>query len=285
MRSPFRRAATLPLGIDLGLERVAVVACETVAGELVVRDAHSTEVPTGDPATIDLTIAEALRSIVSRVSVPERRCVIAAPPADVVSRVFRVPPGMRRPEAERAATLEADSIVDWPSTERLVALDPIPERTGEMLLSIARHSTIVRLVAIARAAGCKAVAVDVAACAWRRAIRDADAVLDCTGDRASLVIFGEPIGMPHLFAPRLIDERLATNIRAALVQARRDGFADVQRLAILGTPYRYESLEALLRDDGYAVTQVVLGENVSPPWAFAYGLATWSVAERGLIES
>jgi hypothetical protein len=208
--------------------------------------------------------------------------VLAAPAAEVTTRVFRLPPGMRRREAERAAALEADTLVDWPPSERLVALDPIPGTSDEMLLSIARNSTLERLVAIARAAGLKAVAVDIPACAWRRAIADADALLDCSTDRATLVIFGQPVGVTHIFAPRLIDDRLASQIRTAFVDARRDGVADVQRLDILGSRYRFESIEALLRGDGYQIEAVKLGGLESPPWAFAYGLASWSVAPRGL---
>ncbi len=104
-------------------------------------------------------------------------------------------------------------------------------------------------------------------------------------DRAALIIFGEPVGITHLFPPRLIDDRLASNVRAALVDARRDGHADVQRLAILGTRFRYESMEELLRSDGYSIGPVVLGGVESPTWTFAYGLASWSIAPRGLVSA
>lgn len=151
-----------------------------------------------------------------------------------------------------------------------------------MLLSIARNSTVQRLVAIARAGGLKPVAVDVPVCAWRRAVPEADAVLDCQTDRAELVIFGSLLGITQLFPPRLVDDRLANHVRVAFADARRDGIADVQRLAILGTQYRYESIEPLLRDDGYTIGPVALGGLQAPPWTFAFGLASWSIAPRGL---
>jgi len=278
-----RRDDSLPLGVDVGTDAVSIVA-STLAGDgFMVRETGTLDVPPSDERDLDLRIAETLRRVVGDFRTRERRCILAAPASEVITRTFRVPPGMRRGEAERAAALEADTIVDWPGLERLTALDPIPGKSDEMLLSVARASTVERLVAIARAAGLRPVAVDIPTCAWRRAIPLADAVLDCTADRVALVIFGEPAGVAHLFPPRLIDERLAASVRTAFVEARRDGLADVQRLAILASGYRYESLEALLHDDGYAVVPVSLGGLEGPPWTFAYGLASWSVAPLGLV--
>lgn len=278
-----RKAISLPLGVDIGAEFVSIVAADAAGDGFLVRETRSRDVPPCEASTLDRTIAETLRALVDSFATNERRCILAAPAGEVVSRSFRRPPKMRRSEADRAASIEADTIVDWSISERLVALDPIPGKADEMLLSIARSSTIERIVTIARAAGLRPVAVDVPACAWRRAIAHADAVLDCTSDRAALVIFGDPIGVTHLFPPRLVDDRLASNVRAALVDARRDGHADVQRLAILGSPFRYESLEELFRDDGYAIVPVDLGGVIAPPWTFAYGLASWSIAPRGLL--
>jgi len=278
-----RRSTSLPLGVDIGSEFVSAVVAHAEDDGFTVRETRTLEVPPTE--TVDRAIAETLRELLATLVTRERRCILAAPAGEVVTRTFRLPPGMRRGEAERAAALEADSIVDWPPSERLVALDPIPGRSEERLLSIARNSTVQRLVSIARAAGLRPVAVDVPACAWRRAIPDADAVLDCSTDRAALVVFGDPAGVTHLFPPRLIDDRLAAGVRTAFVDARRDGIADVQRLAILGSRYRYESLEELLHDDGYALAAAQLGGVDSPSWTFAYGLASWSIAPRGLTAS
>jgi hypothetical protein len=278
----FGRSASLPLGVDIGPDVVSIVAADAAGDGFIVRETETLEVPQSDATLLDLRIAATIDKVLARLVTRERRCVLAAPAAEVATRIFHAPPGMRRREAERAAALEADTLVDWPASDRLVALDPIPGKADEMLLSIGRHSTIERLVAIARAAGLKAVAVDTPACVWRRAIPDADALLDCSSERAALVIFGESVGATHLFPPRLIDERLASQVRTALVDARRDGVADVQRLAILGSGYRFESIEELLRDDGYLIQAVHLGGLEAPPWAFAYGLASWAVAPRGL---
>lgn len=279
-----RSRRSLPLGVDIGAERVSVVASDATADGFTVRVAETLEVPQGD-TTLDMRIAETLRRIVASSGIRERRAILAAPPVDVVTRAFRVPPGMRRAEAERAAMLEADSLVDWPAAERLVALDPLPHAGDEMLLSVALNGTIERIVAIARAAGLRAVAVDVPACAWRRAVPEADALLDCSTERATLVVFGRPVGVVHVFAPRLVDERLATSVRAALVDARREGLADVANIAILGSAFRTESIGELLAGDGYVLRGVRLGEHDNPAWTFAYGLASWSIAGRGLVAS
>lgn len=277
-----KRTASLPLGVDIGTEFVSVVSTDATGDGFTICETRTIEVPQTADASLDLKLAESLSAILAGFETMERRCVLGAPPSEIVTRTFRLPPNMRRREADRAAELEADTIVDWPISERLVALDLIPGQSDRMLLSIARTSTIERLVAIARAAGLKPIAVDIPACAWRRAIPDADAILDCTNDRATLVIFGEPVGRTHMFPPRLIDDRLASSIRTAFVDARRDGFADVQRLTILGTRFRYESMEELLRDDGLTVAPVRLGATESPSWTLAYGLASWSIAPRGL---
>jgi len=277
-----QRAKPLPLGVDIGVEHVSVVACDSAGDDFAVRDVQTLEIRR-DGQNFDLQIVETLAHILRNLATRERRCILAAPPGDVVTRIFRIPAGMRRAEACRAATLEADSILDWPPSERLIALDAIPGNGDQMLLSIARTSVVERLVSIAEGAGLRPVAVDVPACAWQRAVPDVDAVLDCASERAQLIIFGKPVGTAHVFAPRLVDERLATSVRAAFVEARRDGLADVQHLKILASQFRYESLEALLSDDGYTIAPVALGGVEAPPWTFAYGLALWTVAERGVV--
>jgi hypothetical protein len=280
-----RRTSSVPLGVDVGAQSVSIVAADTSADGFAVQETRTLEVGQAREESLDFAIAATIRTILAGLATKERRCILAAPAGDVVMRTFRVPPRMRRREAERAAALEADAIVDWAPSERLVALDPIPGSTSHMLLSIARHSTVERIAAIARAGGLAPVAVDTPACAWRRAIPAADAVLDCSGERASLEIFGTPVGLTHVFPPRLIDERLAAQVRTALVEARRDGVADVQRLAIVASAFRFESIAELMRDDGYAIALVSLGGVPAPSWALAYGLATWSIAVRGLQTS
>jgi hypothetical protein len=275
------RARALPLGADIGPEYVSLVYAERGRGSVAVRDCVTRTVPAAADTELDLAIAQTLRTAVAALLSRERRCVLAAPASEIVHRTFRLPPGMRRREAERAAALEADTLAPWPASERVVALDPIAGRDGEMLLSIARSSAVLRLASIASAGGLRPVAVDLPACAWRRAVPETDAVLEYARERAQLVIFADPVGTTHAFPPRVSDERLATLVRSALIEARREGIADVRRLSVLGPAERTESLAASLHADGYAVVPVTCGTDVTAPWAFAYGLALWSAGAGG----
>ena len=187
---------------------------------------------------------------------------------------------MRRSEAARAADLEADAVAPWPSSERIVALDEIPGRKRELLLSIGRASTLERLVGIARAAGLRPLAIDTPACAWRRVAGDTDAVLDAASSRAALTVFAGTVPTFQLFAPRLIDERLAAQVRLGLIEARRDSDVDVHRLVVFAPPERYGVLAPLFAAEGYAVEPVRIGASESAPWSFAFALATWPLRIR-----
>lgn len=261
---------------------VAIVAASAVGDRFEILETKGCEIENDERDSTDANIVRAIRGLLRTMASRERRCVLVAAGPDVISRTFRIPPGMRPSEAERAASLEADQLVTWPASERLVALDRIPGVAEEALLSIARTSVIERLVNIARSSGLRPVAVDVLACAWRRAAADFDAVLDCSTDRASLHVFGGACGISQYFAPRLVDERLAVATRSALGEARRDGLADVQRLAIFASALRFEILHKALSGDGYQVSPLAIGSIEMPAWALAYGLASWSVAALGL---
>jgi hypothetical protein len=277
----FQRMTDLPLGVDLGADEVSIVVARVEPSGFVVAEALTRPVA-GAGADVDRAVGDALRELTGVLHTKQRRCVIAAPQSEVVMRLFRLPSGMGRSEAERAASLEADALGMWPAAERLVALDPIPDLAGQMLLSIGRNSAIERRVAVARDAGLVPIAVDVPACAWQRALPGGEALLDLRGERAILIIFGRPLATAELLAPRLADERLVAQVRSGLIQARRDGVADVQTLAVTGARTRYEPIAALLRADGYAVEPVRLAGVEAPPWALAFGLASWAIAPRGL---
>ncbi len=276
----FQSTGSLPLGVDFRSESLSIVALEERARSVVVTEAATVKVAAFDDSIVDLRMAQAVREVLSTFKTHERRCILAAPPGEIVCRPFHLSPGTRRTEAYRAAALEADVLAPWPPSERSIALDPLPNLEGAVLLSIARREPLENRVAVARAAGLKPIAVDVPACVWRRAVNCADAVLDCRGERAALTIFAEPLGPTQLFAPRLGADRLAGQVRAAFVDARRSGLADVQRVAVTGDADRVELLGELLQADGYAVASVRVGETDAPSWLFAYGLASWASASR-----
>jgi hypothetical protein len=270
----------LPLGVELAAERVAVVVPRWAEGRVAVAESAVEAIPDTPEDALDEALGEALRRALSRLRSRTRRCVLGAPWTEAFSRQFKLPPGMRRGEAARAAELEADVVAPWPSSERIVSLDPIPGRNRELLLSIGRAATLERLVAIARSARLEPIAVDTPACAWRRVLPEADALLDAGGSRAALVVFSSPVPSFQLFAPRLIDERLAAQARLGLIEARRDSDVDVRRLTVSAPPERYDALAPLLAGEGYAVEPLCIDDVEGPPWSLAFALATWAVRER-----
>jgi hypothetical protein len=280
MKFPLASLRALPLGVELAAERVAVVVPRRLDGGLTVAESAVEVVPEAPDSALDEALGGALRRAIDSLQSSTRRCVLAAPWTEAVSRQFKLPPGMARREAARAAELEADVVAPWPSSERVVALDPIPGRKRELLLSIGRAATLERLVTIAKSARLEPVAIDTPACAWRRLAPHADALLDAGASRAALIVFAGPVPSFQLFAPRLVDERLAAQARLGLIEARRDADVDVHRLVVFATPERYDALAPLLAGEGYAVEPVRIGEFEAPPWSLAFALATWAAPSR-----
>jgi hypothetical protein len=278
----FPALRSLPLGIELSAERVALAIPRSIGGRLEVAESVVEAVPETTEDKLDEALSQALQRALAGIRARTRRCILAAPWSESLVRAFKLPPGMRRSEAARAAELEADVIAPWPSSERIVALDALPGRKRELLLSIGRASTLQRLVSIARSARLDPIAIDAQACAWRRLVPCADALLDAGGPRAVLVVFAVPVPSFQLFAPRLIDERLAAQVRLALIEARRDSELDIHRLAVYAAPERYDVLAPLLAGEGYAVEAVRVGDVESPPWALAFALSTWPLSARGV---
>jgi hypothetical protein len=271
-----------PLGVELTAERVAVVVPRWADGRLEVGESAVETLPETSEDALDEALGAALRRVLAGLRLRTRRCILAAPWTEALSRRFKLPPGMRRSEAARAAELEADVVAPWPSSERIVALDPIPGRRRDLLLSIGRAATLDRLVSIAKSARLEPIAIDTPACAWRRLAPQADALLDAGTSRAALVVFASPVPTFQLFAPRLIDERLAAQARLGLIEARRDSESDVHRLVVFASPERYDALAPLFTGEGYAVEPVRIGDVEAPPWSLAFALATWSERIRSV---
>ena len=226
-------------------------------------------------------MAQAVRELLATFKSHERRCVLAAPAGEIVCRPFHLSPGMRRTEAYRAAALEADVLAPWSAAERSVALDPLPNLDGGMLLSIARRAAARE--PRRRGAGGRAQTDcrrrSRLRLAPRRHLRRCRSRLPRRARRFDHL--RGTVGPTQLFAPRLVADRLAAQVRAAFVDARRSGFADVQRVAIAGDADRSEAIGELLQSDGYAIVKPCVGELESPTWLFAYGLATWASTSYG----
>jgi hypothetical protein len=276
-----RGNAWLPLGVEIGDDDLSLVGIAASVDGLTVKAAATSMLSGAAGGDREGRTIDALRALVQTLPTKERRCILGIPSEDVRVRLLRLPPKTRHSEAGRAAALEAETSVAWPASERLIALDPLSGIDDGMLLSIGRVRAIERRVAIAKAAGLEPVAVDVPICAWQRAARECNALFDLRHERAEFFVFGDPVGCSDQLAPRLSDERLAALARSSLIQARRDGLVDVERIVTIGPRERCLPIERQLAADGYTIGPLTVGEHESPSWAFAYGLAGWSILPRG----
>jgi hypothetical protein len=139
---------------------------------------------------------------------------------------------------------------------------------------------------LARAAGLKPIAVDTFWCGWRRA-SDADAILDLRLDLSSLCIFPYEVegnvvlGGTHNFQAGIPFSTIAGKVGDILLGKRREHGHDVRTLAVAAKDESdlKAALDALKVLNGCESVPVVIGGYVNPPWAYAYGLAKWSLAD------
>jgi Tfp pilus assembly PilM family ATPase len=296
---------TLPLGIDLGASRVRVAHAQRHDDGTIELVAVATRDHRNDQAR---AIAEAVAELRTR----ERRCIFGLGEPSALLRGVRFPP-MRRGEQERAARFEATKFIDFPIAEAAVRV--VPTVSGESVIGVVRKNAIASLVSIAHAAKLRVTAVDNNSFAFRRAIPDADAVLDIGLDDSRLLVFRGSIPVERRFAvggqafTRAIarafgyDEAtaerrklthgiagcaeaeldsLAADVANALVDCRLDGIGDVRSIALAGNGSRVAELPAVLeRATGVRVRLVTLDPTVSstlPPDVLRAGAADWSLA-------
>lgn len=310
-----KRAATLPLGIDVGTARTRVALTERDAAgrpSLVAVAAR----PTGnDPSR---AIGEACAELRTR----ERRCVLALAAPDALLRTAAFP-AMRRTERMRAARFEAARFVPYPLDEATVRA--VPLGGGRCVLGIARRAALDERIGAAKRAGLRAVAVDDAAFALARAFAYADAVIDVGEHATMLVVPSDPVPAVRTFAGGSrsltaaivaslgVDETtaerrkcsiglggagehardaLVEQLASALIEHRASARTDLRAIALAGNGARLNGLAAAL--ERAVAIPVRLGalpsgashtvpddvvRAASPDWGLAYGLALWETAE------
>jgi len=297
------RAATLPLGVDIGHRRVRI-ALTSSARE------HG-----GDPGA-------ALLEALDELQTPERRCVLAlaAPDALLATADF---PRMSPWERICAARFEAARFIDYPLAEADVSLVRTSTRQ-HWAIGIVRRSALTAALGAAKKARLRPVAVDDAALALHRAHPSADAVIDIGEDATRLALFGGeipyvvrvPIGGERLTdaiaqslgvdaataeerkrsigfggagdAPR---DALLTALSEVFAQARAQGYSEVHNVILCGNGSRIPGFaDAIERAVGFAVHAATLPPECSetlPPdvlraaaadWSVAYGLSLWSTS-------
>jgi len=309
-----KRAATLPLGIDVGTARTRVA--------LLARD------PAGVPRLIAVAVrptlndpAAAIAQAHAELGTRERRCVLAVAGPDALLRTAAFPP-MGRGERERAARFEAARFVPYPVAGAALRVTPLAD--GRFVVGVARKAALEARVAAARAARLTPVAVDDGALALCRAFPHADALID-VGERATtLVVPGDPIPSARVFATGGraftaavaaslgIDEAtaeqrkrsvglagagehardgLVEQLASALIETRAAARAELRAIVLAGNGARLcglaDALEravqipvrmgALPADAASALPPDVV-RAASPDWGLAYGLALWEHA-------
>jgi len=209
------RRATLPLGVDVGAARTRVAQAELDARGRPVLVAVASRA-TGDDA------AAALAGARAELRTRERRCVLAIAPPDAAVRSV-VLPAMGTRERTRAARFEALRFVDMPPADAAVRV--VRERGDGCIVGVARRTVLDRLVAVARRAGLRPLAVDDAALALLRAYPDAGAIVD-VGTRATLLVVPrEPVPLARVVGDGgdALSSALAASlgIDAAAAEARK----------------------------------------------------------------
>ena len=188
------RAASLPLGIDLGSARVRIALSERVEGKARLAAVAGRDLPDetvmaeaiAEPELVAAVIEDAYREIGTR----ERRCVFSVG-AEVASlRLVRFP-AMSVAERRRAARFEAERIAPWDLhvVPSVVRTHPAHREEQVYGVGVVRTAVLTARIACISAAGLRPIAADYEACALRRAFSAYDAVLDVGHRRATLHAF------------------------------------------------------------------------------------------------
>ncbi len=301
-----RRPRTLPLGIDVGASRIRVALVHRTASGGSELFAVATRPHGDDPVT-------ALADAVSELRTHERRCVFGLAEPRAILRAAAFPP-MRRDERDRAARLEATRYIDYPVREAVVRVVSLG-KDGEAVIGVVRKDVISSLVASAHAAKLRVAAVDNSAFAFRRAIPDADAVLDIGLTQSRLHILSGSVPIGHYFfgggaaltaaiadslgTDEITAERrkhthgiagnagnaielLVEDIANALVEFRTSGYGDVRSIALAGNGSRLHELPARIeRATAVRVAPATLVPAISstlPPDVLRAAAPDWTLA-------
>lgn len=184
----------LPLGVDLGSERVRVARVQrTRSGETRLCAVAAAEVACAetDETTRDAdAIAGVLESLRRETGARQRRCVAALDGRAAAVACVRFP-RMPHNELKRAARFEAErtapaDLREVPTVVRITRWGD----AGDYTIGIARADELRRRTASLRRAGLRPIAVDYDGFALRRALPRFDAVIDAGSAAVRLHAFG-----------------------------------------------------------------------------------------------
>lgn len=276
----------LPLGIDIGTTRLRIAQLERQDALLRLQRMIAFDLEDAAVAGATEAIGDAIAERLRELGIKERRCVCAVGEDEGTVRPIALPPMPER-ERTRAARYEASRIIEYPIDEALVRVLPLDPARNVFALGIVRRTAIERKLAIVRAAGLRAICVDHAAFALRRAYPRADAAVDIGLKSArfyalrsatpfGVVVEGGSIALTHALERTLaIDFALAERrkrtlglagageselmvfsaaIGQALFASRKNGVREIQQIVLVGNGARLPGLlERLERDTGCCI--------------------------------
>lgn len=274
----------LPLGVDLGSQRVRVARVQsTPSGDarlcaIAARDlpANATlEYGYREPDLISAVVAELRLETGAR-----RPHCVAAVDARAASLSFAAFPRMPRHELRRAARFEAErtapaNVTSAPNLVRVCRADA----AGEYAIGVVRSDALRERTACLRRAGLRPIALDYDACALRRAFPRCDAVIDAGHEAVRLHVYraagvtscsvdGGGSGLTRAIAADLSIEpsaaerrkrsiglagaggsavnELVAGLYDAVARARERG--PIRHIVLVGNAARLADLPAILRD-------------------------------------
>jgi hypothetical protein len=283
------RGKSLPLGVDVAGEGINILAARIIDGEFVVTEAHHQAFPGLLNPEHRAEAVEAIAEVLGRFESKERRCIIALDGGDSRSLALQKLPTRRKNELNGYAMTHANRFKEFDDDDRAFSIDALDD--DHILLTIARKKTVAGRANMVRAAGLKPIAVDTSWLVWQRAIPEVHAVLDLRTNDPSLNLFAREVngliipGESVRFQENITDVAMSSKIGNLFMEKRRDSGFDVKRIAIAATYERYCEAAKILEDSvsGLTVTPVTIGQRRLPDWAFAFGLARWSLPDLGAI--
>lgn len=271
-----------PYGISLQNGRLSVVGV-TEANETLSVDTCFTVAVTPE------TLPAVLKEVAERFPVEDRRCVLS-----VDEKVMVVERQTIRLGNDMRSTLETETLrlprFGTDSIRIGVAAGAAVRETedGEnYAIGFASTTKLEAAVAPFEEAGFTVEAVDFEGCAWRRVDPSVDAIIVERAD--DVLIVGFDGSMPYLRPVTVQGDGLMTGSRIAtaiqeLLHDHDIVFKSFAVLPRLGAAVGASNLADRLMNEkamgGYSVAPLSVGGAIAPEWALAYGLATYSVAER-----
>lgn len=263
---------SLPLGIDVG--PVEVVVAHVVAEGDALRVKRVGRRPhNGRPESATVLLLDEL-------GIEERRCVLSAPPNEMTIAPWVIPTAFpaRYLDAAAAFQVEDGEVVDGGG--RVVRHDRLDKATlaraeEETRFVVTARSAHVRdLEAFAAQANVRLIAVDSPALAWLRIAQDG--VVDDRPRTPFVTLLANDGPMINVLPNS--DEAFPSALKTIVSTATAARPLLLNRLLWAGdaSTTRFSAAFTRLKEIGVVLEPLAIEGHVTPYWAFAFALASWS---------